>query len=298
EIKRGLSGPDLDDVRAQNRCFEDVVPFFSGNSTRGSDSGDVSEFGIGVGFLSLLGVKPYLGRAFRPEDSDPSADNVSIISYSFWKMRFGGDPKVVGRTFEISGEPYTVIGVTPPQFFFPDGHVQAWIPLSREILSGVRGGSILYALGRLKPGVTLPEAQNQVDTIVSRLKATYPQADQHLVIGLFPATDQILGSYGAAIWSLFGGVLLLLLIACANVAHLLLVRAMRRGPEISVRMTLGATRSAIFRQLLTEDLLLAGGGGMVGLLIACWGMRLLLLEHLGDIPRFGEAGINGMVMVF
>lgn len=297
EVKLGLSGPDLNDLRVQNRCFQDVVPFFAGNSTSGSDSEDVNEFGAGTGFLSLLGVRPYLGRAFRPEDSEPGNDRVAIISYSFWKARFGGDPKAVGRSFVIAGEPYTVIGVTPSGFFFPDEHVQAWVPLSREMLSGVRGGSIVYALARLKPGVTIPEAQNQVDTIVSRLKAMYPQ-DQRLVMGVFSLADQILGSYRAATWSLFGGALLLLMIACANVAHLLLARAMRRGPEISVRVTLGATHGAIFQQLLTESLLLAVGGGIVGILIAYWGMRLLLLEHLADIPRFGEAGINGAALLF
>lgn len=300
DFTRGISSPDFKDLRAQNQCFEDVVPFLPsfGNSTSASDSEDVNEFEAGTGFFSILGVQPYLGRAFRPEDSEPGNDRVAVISYSFWKARFGGDPKAVGRSFSTAGESYTVIGVAPPRFFFPDEHVQAWVPLSQEMLSGQRGGPIVHLLARLKPGVTLAQAQSQVDTIKARLAAAYPKADKGLTMGLFPLTDQILGSYRAAIWSLFGGVLLLLLIACANVAHLLLARAMRRGPEISVRVTLGATRGAIFRQLLTESLLLAAGGGIVGVLIAYWGMRLLLLERLADIPRFGQAGINGTTLLF
>ncbi|HWG57610.1 MAG TPA: ABC transporter permease, partial [Candidatus Acidoferrales bacterium] len=299
EIKRGISGPDLDDLRAQNRCFADVVPFLpSGNSTSASDGENVNEFEAGTAFFSVLGVQPYLGRPFRPEDSEPGNSHVAVISYSFWKARFGGDPKAIGRTLTVSGEPYTVIGVAPPNFFFPDEKTQAWVPIPHEMLSGARGGPVVHALARLKPGVTLAEAQSQVDTIVSRLKSAYPAADKQLVMGLFPLADQILGSYRAAIWSLFGGVLLLLLIACANVAHLLLARAMRRGPEISVRVALGATRGDILRQLLTESLVLAAGGGIVGILIAYWGMRLLLLEHLADIPRFREAGINGTALLF
>src|SRR2546425_6362180 len=302
QVTRGISGPDLADLRAQNQVFEDVVPF------RG-DSGEPLDFGaensrtvrgfyVGAGLFSLVGIRPYLGRTFRSDEDQAGAEKVAVLSYSFWEEQFGGDPGITGRTIRLSGEPYTVIGVTPPEFFFPDQTIQVWLPITPVMIPSYRSAMAVHAIARLKQGVTLARAQSDVDTIVRRLASTYPETDKNLSIGLFPLPDEIIGSYRTAFWSLFGGVVLLLLIACANIAHLLLTRGMRRGAEISVRVTLGATRGAIFRQLLMESLLLSVAGGVAGLVIAFWGVHILLRLRLTDIPRFAEAGVDLTTLIF
>jgi putative ABC transport system permease protein len=301
-VTRGISGPDLEDLHAQNRVFEDIVPYvgYSGEPLDfGVDnSGKVSGFYAGAGFFSLLAVRPYLGRVFRFDEDQPGAEKVAVLSYSFWQNQLGGKRDVVGRTITLSREPYTVIGVMPPQFFFPDQTVQVWLPILASQIPPERGSPMVHALARLKPGVTLAQGQSAVDTIVHRLASAYPETDKNLSIGLFPALNEIVGNYRAAFWSLFGGMALLLLIACANIAHLVLARGIRRGTEISVRVSLGATRGAIFRQLLVESLLLGVAGGLVGIFIAFWGVRILLRLGLTDIPRFTESGVDHRVLLF
>jgi putative ABC transport system permease protein len=302
EVRRGISGPDLADLGTQNTVFEDVVPF------RG-DTGEpvklgvqnprtVSGFYVGAGFFSVLGVQPYLGRAFHPDEEQPEGKKTAVLSYSFWTGEFGGDRGVLGRAITLEGEAYTVVGVMPPEFFFPDQTVQVWLPIPRAMIPQERSGMSVHGVARLKPGVRLARAQSDVDVIVRRLAAAYPDTDRNLSIGLFPVVDIIIGSYRAAFWVLFGGVGLLLLIACANVAHLVLVRGLRRGAEISVRVALGATRGAILRQLLVESVVLSLVGGVAGILTAGWGLRILKTLTLTDIPRFDQAAVDWRTLLF
>lgn len=302
EVRRGISGPDLADLRAQNAVFEDVVP------SRG-DSAEPLKFGVertrtirgfyvGSGLFTLLGIRPYLGRAFSPGDEWQESNKAAILSYSFWTSEFGGDRGVIGRTITVEGEPYTVAGVMPPEFFFPDQSVQLWLPLKRAMMPMERSGMSVHAVARLKPGVTLTRAQSDVDVIVRRLASTYPATDRSLSIGLFPAFDVIVGNYRAGFWVLLGAVGLLFLIACANVAHLLLVRGLRRGAEISVRVALGATRGAIMRQLLVESVVLSLMGGAAGMAIAECGVRILKTLTLTDIPRFHQVAVDWRCLLF
>src|SRR5579859_1391170 len=251
-VTRGISGPDLADLRAQNQVFEGVVPFVGSDMPVefGTESSQrVSVFYVGAGFFSLLGVRPYLGRTFRSDEDRPGAEKVAVLSYSFWENQLDGNRAIIGQSITLNGKPYTVIGVMKPGFFFPDETVHLWLPIEPAMIPSDRGALSVHAIAQLKPGVTMKLAQNEVDTIVHRLASTYPDTDKNLSIGLFPALNEIVGNYRAAFWSLFGGVALLLLIACANIAHLLLARGMRRGPEVSVRVALGATRGAILRLL-------------------------------------------------
>ncbi len=301
-VTRGISGPDLSDLREQNHVFEDLVPFVGGTgepvSLGAENARTVSGFHVGTGLFHLLGSRPFLGRTFRSEEDEPGEDKVAVISYSLWRSEFGGDRNLVGRRVILDNEPYTVIGVMPEDFFFPDQRVQVWLPILSSQIAKQRGSAMVHAIARLRAQVTLEEARTEVDTIVQSLTAAYPDTDKQLSIGVFRLADQILGSYRMAFWALLGGMMLLLLIACANVAHLLLVRGAGRGTEISIRVAFGATRGAIFRQLLTESLLLSVAGGFLGILIAYWSVHFLRGFGLTDIPRFGEARVNGAVLLF
>lgn len=300
-MTRGISGPDLADLRTQNQVFEGVVPFVASDMPVEfgvENSQRVNVFYVGAGFFQLLGVRPYLGRTFRSDEEQAGAQKVAVLSYSFWKNQLGGNRAAIGQPIILNGKPYTVIGVMRPEFFFPDQTVHIWLPIEPSMIPPDRRALSVHAIARLKPLVTKERAQNEVDTIVHRLASTYPDTDNNLNIGLFPVINEIVGNYRAAFWSLFGGVALLLLIACANIAHLLLARGMRRGPEISIRVTLGATRGAILRQLLTESLLLSTAGGVAGIFIAFWAVHILLRLGLTDIPRFAEAGIDIQMLLF
>lgn len=302
QITRGLSGPDLIDLRSQNKVFEDVVPYvgYSGEPLEFGNEGlqKVYGFYVGAGFFSLMGVRPYLGRTFRPDEDHPGAEKVAVLSYLFWMNRMAGNPAAVGSAVSVSGERYIIVGVMPPNFFFPDETVEVWLPILPSQILPDRGAPMVHAVARVRAGVTLVQAQAEVDTIVRRMASTYPETDKNLTIGLFPAVNEIVGDYRAALWSLFGGSALLLLIACANIAHMLLARGLQRSSEIAVRVALGASRAAIFRQLLTESVLLGMGGGILGALLAFWGVRLILALGFSDIPRFGQATMDGKVLLF
>jgi putative ABC transport system permease protein len=301
QVTRGISGPDLADLRSQALLFEDVVPFVGSGVPLNfgvENSRTVRGFYVGGGLFSLLGVRPLVGRNFRPDEDHPGAEKAAVLSYSFWEDQFGGDRGIVGRGITLSGETYTVVGVTAPEFFFPDPTVQVWLPIAPAMLPRDRSAMSVHALARLKQGVTLARAQSDVDTIVRRLAAAYPDTDRSLSIGLFPLVDQIVGKHRAAFWSLLGGAGLLLLIGSANAGHLLLARGMRRRAEVSVRVALGATPGAIFRQLLTESLLLSVAAGATGVLVAFWGVRVLRGVGLTDIPRFAEARVDLAALTF
>lgn len=300
-VTRGISGPDLADLREQSQAFEDIVPFVGSTGEPLSfgleRTRPVNGFRVGEEMFRLLGTQPYLGRAFR-SNAQPDEERMVVLSYSFWKTEFGANPGVVGSQIILNGEPYTIVGVMPEDFFFPDQSVQVWVQILSSQIPAQRGNPMLHAIARLKPKLSFEQGQAEVDAIAKRLAATYPDTDRQLNIGLFRLADQVLGPYRLAFWSLLGGMLLLLLIACANVAHFLLARGVQRAPEISTRLAFGATPRAIFRQLLTESVLLSIAGGAGGVFLAYIGVYNIRRLGFTDIPRFGAARVNGSVLVF
>lgn len=300
-VKRGISGPDLADLRDQTRAFEGVVPFVDNEAPLefgDQSSRNVTGFHVGAEFFSLLDVLPYLGRTFRQDDSQAGAENVAVLSYLFWESAFGENRRIIGQRIILASKPYVVVGVMPPQFFFPDRIVQVWLPITPATLPTGRGDISFHAIARLKPAVTTAQARGEVDTVTQRLASTYPNTDKNLSVGVFSLHDQMLGDYRAPFATLFAGVGFLLLIACANAAHMLLARGMRRGGEISIRLSLGASRRTIIRQLLTESMLLSVAAGVGGIFIALWGVKVLQRLGMTDILRFDEASIDHRVLLF
>lgn len=302
EVTRGISMPDFADLRTQNQTFESIATYrgYSGEAINfGAESSrSLRAFFVGPDLFSVLGVQPLLGRVFRPDEDQAGSQRVTLLSYSFWAGEFGADQHIISQAIILGGEPYTVIGVMPPYFFFPNQSVQVWLPIPPAEMPPQRSAMSVHGIARLKPKVTLARAQGDVDTTVHRLAATFPDTDKNLSIGLFPLVDQIVGDYRTTFCTLLGSMGLLLLIACANITHMMLVRGIRRAGEFSVRMTLGATRGMIFRQVVIESLLLSLCGGVVGVFVAFWGTRVVLRLRLTDIPRLDQARVDLRTMVF
>ncbi len=256
-------------------------------------------------FFSLLGVAAERGRVFQPEDGRAGAPRVAVISHGLWQQRFGGDPNLIGQTLTLSGESVTVVGVMPPGFqdnsreiwLNPHQIVPDWQLNSRVDLLSMRGTSYLRVMARLKPGITLPQARADLNTIATRLQQQSPRPTGHGA-GLSSLQEQVVGNVRPALLILLGAVGLVLLIACANVTSLMLARATARYKEIAVRTALGATRRQIVQQLLLESILLALLGGVGGWLLAAWGVELLVALSPRDMPRLTEIGFDYQVFAF
>ncbi|HYM11188.1 MAG TPA: ABC transporter permease [Bryobacterales bacterium] len=256
--------------------------------------------------FGALGVPPLLGRTFSAEDGLPGNRRVLVLSYRLWQRRFGGDPSVIGKTIQLTGENYTVLGVMPPGFrFAPFWQTEAefWAPLDyTPAREHDRRGNSLRVFARLKPGVTLEQARSEMRGIARRLEQQYPRTNTDSTARVTPLQEMTVGSVRPALLILAGAVAFILLIACANVANLMLARATARRREIAVRLALGASRFRLIRQLLAESMLLAVAGGATGLLLAWWGIHALIATT-PDIARFGlprqqGIGIDGTVLAF
>jgi putative ABC transport system permease protein len=297
-----LSVPDFQDLRAASTSFEDTAVWASNqyNVRTGDQSRQMLGGVITKNLLPLLGVQPLLGRNFTAEDA---RQDTVILGYGLWQRWFGGDPAVLGRTVDLSGTSYTVIGVTPAWFRFPSAEFQLWTPLvaaetkTPSQLTN-RALRIFNAVARLKPGVTIQQAQAETTAISADLARTYPLTNADIAIEIQPLYEQLVGAVRPALRILLGTVGLLLLIACANVANLMLARTTVREREMSIRMALGAGRGRLVRQLATESLLLALGGGAIGLLVAMWGVDLLPSVLEARLPRADGIRVNGQVMIF
>ncbi len=253
-------------------------------------------------FLALLGVRPVLGRDFQAADDRPGAEATVILSHQTWKKRFGSDPSILGRPIQLDAMPYVVVGVLPAGFsFFPEtvdlytpiglnGAIPGW--LERGNHSGMR------ALARLAPGASLESARAELGGIMRDLEKAYPRTNTGQQARIQPLTDALFGEFRATLWTLLGAVGLVLLIACANVAHLLLARAAARQREFAIRLALGAGRRRIVRQLLTESFLLSVLGGALGVVLAAWILNPLLALAPSEIPRLGDTRIDPMVLLF
>ena len=280
-----MSPPDFTDFRSQSRTLSEMAAMNQGTFAL-TGEGPAEQFsGAGVtgGFFSTMGVPPLLGRAMTPADDDPAAPRVAVLSYGLWQRRFGGAREVIGRRVQLEGAPALVIGVMPQGFEYPDGS-QVWLPLrfSEQVLTTQRGAHYLDVIGRVKPGLHLSEARADLERIAANLAQAYPRYDRGQTAVLTSLRDSMVGDVRGPLFIVLGAVGLVLLIACANVAGLLLVRGWRRQRELAIRTALGAARANLIRVLLAESLVLAVVGGAAAVLLAMGGAALI--AQIGSVP--------------
>ncbi len=250
--------------------------------------------------FSTLGVNPLRGRAFAPEDENYGSSEVAVIGEGLWRRRFSGDPQLVGKAITLDGVPHTVVGIMPATFHFPanDTETELWVPLRfNPQRMPQRGGHAFWVVGRLKAGIGLATAKAEMKTIAARMAQQYP-VQAGWSVGIRPLQEQLIRGVRPTLLAVQGAVALVLLIACANIANLLLVRSAGRRREVAVRVALGAGRLRIVRQILTESMVLAVLGGAVGLLMAKWGVDGLSAIAAKEIPRLHEVSFDGMVFLF
>jgi putative ABC transport system permease protein len=307
-VKRGWNAAPASylnyrDWREQNQVFEYMAAYSEASAA--ITYADVPEQIDGIGATSdlfkVLAAQPLMGRTFLPEDERAGGSHVVVLGYDLWQRRFNADPNIVGKQVKFDGESTTVVGVMPQGFRFPldTGTIEFWIPLDPEQgYNKERGANYLSVVGRLKPNVTTEQAQAEMTAIGQRLEQQYPDKNMGKGVRLVSLYEQMVGQIRPALLILLGAVGFVLLIACANVANLLLARASSRHKEIAIRTALGASRMRVIRQLLTESLLLSFMGGMIGLLLAFWGVDLLGAAIPADIPRITEIGLDLKVLAF
>ncbi|MEK6322886.1 MAG: ABC transporter permease [Acidobacteriota bacterium] len=295
----GVSFPNFVDWRQQNHVFEDIAAYTTGGFAiaGGAEPEQLKGGFISHGLFEILGVAPIQGRTFTADEDRPDHDQVVILSHGLWQRRFGSDPNVIGQTVLLNNRSRTVIGVMPPGFQFPEV-AEAWGPLALDTKSWTRNDHGLEAIARLKPGVTLEQAQAEMTTVAANIEEQNPVTNEGMSVGLTSLRAGLVGDYRNALLILLGVVGFVLLIACVNVANLLLARSTARQKEIAIRAALGANRRRIFRQLLTESLLLGLISGAIGLVLALWGMDLLLAAIPIDIPFWMKFDLDARVLFF
>jgi putative ABC transport system permease protein len=294
------SYPNFQDWRDQNKSFQGMacVRNRNANLTGEGEPEEIRAASVSANFFQLMGVNPELGRGFTAEEEQPGRDRIVVLSHGLWQRRFGGDPGILNRTISLNGESHVVVGVAPPGFQFPE-KTEIWSPLApNENMRAARGVFWLPVVGRLKPGVTRAQAQADMDLIGKQLEQQYPNMNAGYGVNVVPLMEQTVGSIRRSLLVLFGAVLFVLLIACANVANLLLARAATRQREVALRAALGASRWRIVRQLLTESVLLAVVGGALGVMLAWWGLQLLIDLSPANIPRLENISLDGRALGF
>src|SRR5262245_15368281 len=315
DMRRGgrisFSAANFIDWRAQNQVCSQMAAFVpvSVNLTGRDEPERISGLAASANLFQLLGAQAELGRVFLTDEDEPGAAPVVVLSYGLWRRRFGADPQIVGQTLTLDGVSRTVIGVMPPGFQFPlpnmtrghgevTGGAEAWLPLVFNPAGLNRSNHNHAGVARLKPGVTLQQAQAEMDAISRRLELQYPDTNTNLGIRLVPLHEQVVGDMRSSLLVLFGAVGFVLLIACVNVANLLLARAAARRKEIAIRAALGAGRGRLIGQLLTESLMLAIGGGGLGFLLGLWGVDALIAVVPAGMYGVERISLNAWVLGF
>jgi putative ABC transport system permease protein len=294
------------DWKEQNQSFEEmaIVRGETYNLTGEQDPERLMGAHVSANLFTTLGVQPLLGRTFEPQDDRPGATPVAVLNYGLWQRRFGGDSSILGQTLMLNDTYYTIVGVLPHDFkwFLQHQPPEIWTPIglwaNTSMLNQRGNRSGMNVIARLKEDVTLEEAEGDLTTIARRLEEQYPGTNTGSGIRMMPFHERVVGDVRTPLMILLGAVGLVLMIACANVANLLLVRATGRTKEFAVRTALGAGRWRLIRQLLTECVVLAVTGGIVGVLLAYWGIDLLVAASRANLPRIDEVGIDSTVLGF
>jgi putative ABC transport system permease protein len=290
---------DFTDWSQQTDLFASTAAYWTGTANFGADGAEperVPRAGVTTGFFSVLGVQPLLGRAFVPEDDKGWPQSVAIISHGLWKRRFGSDPAIVGKKVQMSSFPLTIIGVMPPGFEYPE-QTQVWVPSAVNLRDEPRDNRVWSGIARLKTGVDLTQAQTRLSAINAQLAKQF-ETNKGWDVFLSTLQERLVREVKPSLLALLGAVGFVLLIACANVANLLLARSAARQKEIAIRAAMGASRTRVLRQMLTESILLSAIGGMAGLVLSIWLTDLLMSMLPEGAPRLGRIGIDYRVLAF
>ena len=289
----------------QNQVFSHLTAYREDgfNLQTGTGTQRLEGTRVTADFFHVLGVQPALGRDFSAQEDAPGGERVVIISHALWQQSFGGSAQLIGQQLKVDGENHTVVGIMPPGFSFPgygyaNEETHLWLPYALAAPATGRGPHRLRVLGRLQPNVTVAQARAEFDTIAQRLEQAYPATNKGAGVLMIPLHTLYSEDLQRPLTVLLCAVLFVLLIACANVANLMLARQATRAREIAMRAVLGAGRARIVRQLLTESLLLMMIGGAGGLLLAAWGVALLTKSGPSEIPRLQEATLDAPVLLF
>ena len=297
----GFSYPEFHDYQSTSRTLGSLATWTYGGGTVTKPGEAEYLFGrhVSSGLFSALGVPPVAGRAFLPQEDQPGAAPVAVISYGLWQRRFGGSPETIGQPLVFDGKSYTIVGIAPAGLRL-DGEADIYTPLGQNIepRMQMRGAFFLHVLGRLQPNVTLAQAQTELSVIARRLAAQYTEENQGRDMVAHPLSQEVVGDVRPTLWLLLGAVSLVLLIACVNVASLLLARAVSREQEVAMRMALGASRGRLVRQCLTESGVLGISGGALGILLALVGVHPFVSLWPGSLPRAEDIHLDWRVLLF
>jgi putative ABC transport system permease protein len=298
----GFSNSDFGDAKRESQTLALAAWTYGGGTI--TDPGEpeyVKGREISAELFSTLGISPVHGRAFRPDEDRPGAPAVAIISYGLWQRDFGSEPSAIGRPLVYEGKPYAVVGVAPAGFQL-DGEADVFTPLEQRQTTDPRmqnrGAHFLRVMARLRPGFGLAEGRAELALIARHLAEEYPKSNAGLTMIAYPLQKEVVGDVGSTLWLLLCAVGLVLLIACVNIASLLLVRAVSRGRELAMRVALGAGRSRLVRQCLTESSMLGIGGGLLGVLLAFVSVHPFVAFWPGSLPRAEEVHLDWRVVVF
>jgi putative ABC transport system permease protein len=295
-----ISFPDFTDWSQQTDLFASAACFYTGNANLSADGAEperVPRAGVTTGFFNVLGVQPVLGRTFVAEDDQPNTWTVAIISHGLWKRRFGSDPGIIGKQVQISARSITIVGVMPPGFELPE-QTQVWIPADFKTGEEPRDNRSVSAIARLHSGVDLKQAQSRISAINAKLANEFPDTNKGWDANLSILHERLVREVKPSLLALLGAVGFVLLIACANVANLLLARSAARQKEIAIRAAMGASRGRVVRQMLTESILLSAIGGIAGLLLSVWLTDVLISIIPEGAPRLDQVGIDSRVLAF